>query len=50
MLIEEYNNKVIIVTGAAGSIGSELVRKLTRYSFKKLILVDNSESPLYDLQ
>jgi FlaA1/EpsC-like NDP-sugar epimerase len=50
MLTEEYNNKVIIVTGSAGSIGSELVRKLTRYDFKKLILIDNSESPLYDLQ
>jgi FlaA1/EpsC-like NDP-sugar epimerase len=50
MLIEEYNNKVIIVTGSAGSIGSELVRKLTRYNFNKLILIDNSESPLYDLQ
>ncbi|MFL0352518.1 polysaccharide biosynthesis protein [Xanthomarina sp. GH4-25] len=50
MLAEEYNNKIIIVTGAAGSIGSELVRKLSRYDFKKLILVDNAESNLYDIQ
>lgn len=50
LLEEEYNNKVIIVTGAAGSIGSELVRKLSRYAFKKLILVDNAESNLYDIQ
>ena len=50
MLKEEYNNKVIIVTGAAGSIGSELVRKLSHYEYKKLILVDNAESNLYDLQ
>lgn len=50
MLVEEYNNKVIIVTGAAGSIGSELVRKLSRYDFKKLILLDNAESNLYDIQ
>jgi FlaA1/EpsC-like NDP-sugar epimerase len=50
LLSEEYNNKVIIVTGAAGSIGSELVRKLSGYSFKKLILIDNAESNLYDIQ
>lgn len=50
LLIEEYTNKVILVTGAAGSIGSELVRKLSHYSFKKLILLDNAESALYDLQ
>jgi len=50
MLAEEYNNKIIFVTGAAGSIGSELVRKLSRYQFKKLILIDNAESGLYDVQ
>ncbi|HLV38841.1 nucleoside-diphosphate sugar epimerase/dehydratase [Xanthomarina sp.] len=50
LLVEEYNNKVIIVTGAAGSIGSELIRKLSRYQFNKLILIDNAESSLYDIQ
>ncbi|PWK19970.1 FlaA1/EpsC-like NDP-sugar epimerase [Xanthomarina spongicola] len=50
ILDEEYSNKVILVTGAAGSIGSELVRKLSRYNFKKLILLDNAESNLYDIQ
>lgn len=50
LLVEEYNNSVIFVTGAAGSIGSELVRKLSRYQFKKLILIDNAESNLYDIQ
>jgi len=50
VLEDEYDNKIILVTGAAGSIGSELVRKLTNYNFKKLILVDIAESPLYDLQ
>jgi len=49
-LVEEYENKVLLVTGAAGSIGSELIRKLCGYNFKKLILLDNAESPLYDLQ
>ncbi|WP_417620125.1 polysaccharide biosynthesis protein [Oceanihabitans sediminis] len=50
LLVDEYNNKVLLVTGAAGSIGSELVRKLSAYQYKKLILIDNSESALYDLQ
>lgn len=50
ILNEEYDNKTILITGAAGSIGSELVRKLTHYKYKKLILVDNAESALYNLQ
>lgn len=50
ILNEEYNNKLILVTGAAGSIGSEIVRKLCSFKFKKLILIDNAESPLYDVQ
>ena len=50
VLVEEYENKVLLVTGAAGSIGSELIRKLCEFNFKKLILLDNAESALYDLQ
>jgi len=50
LLNEEYNNKVILVTGAAGSIGSEIARKLNHFNFRKLVLVDNAESPLYDIQ
>lgn len=49
-LEEQYDNEVIIVTGAAGSIGSEICRKITLYNYKKLILVDNAESALYDIQ
>ena len=49
-LIDEYENKVILVTGAAGSIGSEICKKVSRYNYKKLILLDNAESALYDLQ
>ena len=49
-LEHEYENKVILITGAAGSIGSEIARKLTNYKFKQLILLDIAESPLYDLQ
>ncbi|WP_083191746.1 polysaccharide biosynthesis protein [Formosa haliotis] len=50
ILIEEYYNKVIFVTGAAGSIGSEIARKITKFNYKKLILIDVAESPLYELQ
>lgn len=43
-------NKTILVTGAAGSIGSEIVRQLISFHPKKLILFDQAETPLYDLE
>ena len=46
----EVQDKVILVTGGAGSIGSEIVRQLSNYKYKSLIIVDQAESPLYDLQ
>ncbi len=46
----EVNDKVVLVSGAAGSIGSEISRQLTSYSCKMIVLIDQSESPLYDLQ
>lgn len=46
----DVTNKVIIVTGAAGSIGSEISRQLASYKLEFLILIDQAESPLYDLQ
>ena len=46
----DVNNKVILVTGAAGSIGSEISRQLSLYQHKHLVLIDQSESALYDLQ
>jgi FlaA1/EpsC-like NDP-sugar epimerase len=42
-------DKTILVTGAAGSIGSEIVRQLTKYSYKQLILVDQAETPSFFL-
>ncbi|MGY3794346.1 polysaccharide biosynthesis protein [uncultured Aquimarina sp.] len=47
---KELHEKVIMITGAAGSIGSEIVRQASFYSYKHLVLVDQAESPLYDLQ
>lgn len=49
-LTNEYENKIILITGAAGSIGSEISRKVSLYNYKQLILVDNAESSLYDIQ
>jgi FlaA1/EpsC-like NDP-sugar epimerase len=42
--------KTILVTGAAGSIGSEIVRQLIRFNIKKLILVDQAETPVFQLE
>ncbi|MBT8287521.1 MAG: polysaccharide biosynthesis protein [Bacteroidia bacterium] len=50
VLDDEYNDKIILITGAAGSIGSEIARRLTKFGYKKLLLLDSAESPLYDLQ
>ncbi len=44
------NNKTILVTGAAGSIGSEIVRQLARFNTKKIILVDQAETPMFHLK
>lgn len=50
VLEDEYEGKIILVTGAAGSIGGELSRKLSTYKVKKLLLLDIAESALYDLE
>jgi len=42
--------KTVLITGAAGSIGSGLVLQLMRFHPKKIILLDQGESPLYELE
>jgi FlaA1/EpsC-like NDP-sugar epimerase len=49
-LKDTYENQVILITGAAGSIGSELSRKFAQLNYKNLILLDNAESTLYNIQ
>ncbi len=49
--IEEFiKDKVILITGAGGSIGSELVRQCKRYGAKHLLLLDHSEYNLYKIE
>ena len=49
-VIREINEKVVLVTGAAGSIGSEICRQLMHYNPAKLVMLDQAESPMYDFQ
>ncbi|MFP4622492.1 MAG: polysaccharide biosynthesis protein [Bacteroidales bacterium] len=49
-IIKDLHKKTILVTGAAGSIGSEIVRQLTAFYPEKIILYDQAESPLYELE
>lgn len=49
--IREYiEDKVIMITGGGGSIGSELCRQIIRYSPKQVIILDNYENNAYELQ
>src|SRR5699024_1060476 len=47
---KEVEGKVVLVTGAAGSIGSEISRQLLSYPCSKVILLDQAESALYELE
>ncbi len=49
-IADGLRDRTILVTGAAGSIGSELVRQLTRFNIGKLVLVDNAETPMFHLE
>lgn len=45
-----YRDKVVMVTGAAGSIGSELVDQIAALNVRQLVLVDNAETPLHNIR
>ena len=46
----EIEGKTIFITGAAGSIGSEIVRQISKYNPKVIVLYDQAESPMYDIE
>lgn len=47
---QRHLGKVVLVTGGAGSIGSEIVRKVSTYKPSKVIVVDQAETPLNDIK
>ncbi|MEA3462419.1 MAG: nucleoside-diphosphate sugar epimerase/dehydratase, partial [Bacteroidota bacterium] len=49
-IADGLHDRTILVTGAAGSIGSEIVRQLTRFNTSKLVLIDNAETPMFNLE
>jgi FlaA1/EpsC-like NDP-sugar epimerase len=46
----EIRNKAILITGAAGSIGSEIARQIIRYNPSKIILLDQWETGLFEIE
>ena len=49
-VFRELKNKVVLITGAAGSIGSELARQVLTHAPKRVVLIDQAESAIYTLQ
>jgi FlaA1/EpsC-like NDP-sugar epimerase len=49
LVSKDLISKTIMITGAAGSIGSEIVRQIMEFDYGKLILVDNAETPSFFL-
>ncbi len=49
-IIANFQNKTVLVTGAAGSIGSELCRQLATFGIGKLVLFDNAETPMHNIR
>ncbi|WP_270569190.1 polysaccharide biosynthesis protein [Coprobacter secundus] len=49
-VMANFQGKVIMVTGAAGSIGSELCRQLATFHVKQLVLFDSAETPMHNLR
>lgn len=48
-IIAGFRGKTILVTGAAGSIGSELCRQLATFGIRRLVLFDNAETPMHNI-
>jgi FlaA1/EpsC-like NDP-sugar epimerase len=49
-IIRQFSNKVVLVTGGAGSIGSELAKQIVAFNPSKLIIVDQAETPLHEVE
>ncbi len=49
LVSKDLLSKTIMITGAAGSIGSEIVRQIMEFDYSKLVLIDNAETPSFFL-
>lgn len=49
-LYDDLHNEVVLITGAAGSIGSELARQVALHAPRQLVLLDQAETPLFFLE
>lgn len=49
-ITNQVKGKIVLVTGAAGSIGSEIVRQLIRFEPKNILLFDQAETPMYEIE
>lgn len=49
-ITKEYQSKKILITGGAGSIGSEIIRQILKFNPSEIIVLDNSETPMFDLK
>jgi FlaA1/EpsC-like NDP-sugar epimerase len=47
---DSISNKVVLVTGGAGSIGSEIIRQLVKFKPQTILILDNAETPLHNLE
>lgn len=50
VVAEQLKGKCILITGAAGSIGSEIVRQVAQFAPSQMILIDQAETPLHDIR
>ena len=50
MVSRTFSHQVVMVTGAAGSIGSEIVNQLAKFQAREIVLVDQAETPMHELQ
>lgn len=49
-ILRKFNNRRVMITGAAGSIGSEIVRQIVKCGPSELLLIDQAETPLHDIR
>ena len=50
LLEDDFKNKNFLITGAGGSVGSELCKQIIEFLPKRIVLIDNSEFNLYKIE